>query len=227
MDPIRSTSFKLLIPGPYTNLRSAVQRRESRKSRIVPGTSHKRESGDITQEQFDRLLTWLDPDREAAGTKYEWLRKRLIKIFASRGSHIPEDLADRTMNRVAWKLPEIQAAYVGYPAPYFLSVARYIFCESLREERSSVIRMPELVPPNGDVERDLEILQECVEKLPPADRVLLLSYYEQDGQGKIDHRKQMAEQLGVCMNALRIRICRIRLRLQEDMERSRLRTQIS
>jgi len=33
----------------------------------------------LTQEAFDRLLGWLDPDRESAGEKYEAIRLRLIK----------------------------------------------------------------------------------------------------------------------------------------------------
>src|SRR5437016_12554129 len=62
---------------------------------------------DINQEQFDQLLSWLSPDRNTAAEKYEWIRKRLIKMFVCRGSNIPEDLADRTVNRVARKLREV------------------------------------------------------------------------------------------------------------------------
>ena len=39
----------------------------------------------LTQELFDTLLDWLDPDRERAGQKYETIRLKLIKIFTSRG----------------------------------------------------------------------------------------------------------------------------------------------
>jgi hypothetical protein len=39
----------------------------------------------LTQELFDPLLDWLDPDRERAGHKYETIRLKLIKIFTSRG----------------------------------------------------------------------------------------------------------------------------------------------
>jgi len=55
---------------------------------------HKPQANDINQEQFDRLLCWLDSDWEKAGAEYERIRKGLIKIFVSRGSRIPEDLAD-------------------------------------------------------------------------------------------------------------------------------------
>src|SRR5262245_21687271 len=58
---------------------------------------------DMTPEEFDRLLLWLNPDRDKAGEKYEWIRKRLIKIFVCRGCNVPEELADKTINRVARK----------------------------------------------------------------------------------------------------------------------------
>jgi hypothetical protein len=36
-------------------------------------------------EAFDKLLTWLDPDREKAGDKYQKLHLRLSRIFAAKG----------------------------------------------------------------------------------------------------------------------------------------------
>ena len=44
----------------------------------------------LTQEAFDALLAWLDPEREAAGRKYEEIRLRLIKLFTCRGCSEPD-----------------------------------------------------------------------------------------------------------------------------------------
>ncbi len=88
----------------------------------------------LTQEAFDALLAWLDPDREAAALKYETVRLRLIKIFACRGCSEAEDLADETINRVTSKLPEIQASYTGEPARYFYGVANKIHLEYTRRK---------------------------------------------------------------------------------------------
>ena len=55
----------------------------------------------LSQATFDRLLHWLDPEPTQAGAKYERIRHKLVKIFVYRGSNIPEDLADETINRVA------------------------------------------------------------------------------------------------------------------------------
>jgi hypothetical protein len=58
-----------------------------------------------------------------------------IKVFICRGSSISEELADRTINRVAIKLPEIEGTYSGDPTAYFLSAAKFIYLESQRRER--------------------------------------------------------------------------------------------
>jgi DNA-directed RNA polymerase specialized sigma24 family protein len=181
-------------------------------------TPPKPDPDEISQEQFDQLLDWLDPDRDKAGVRYEWIRKRLIKIFVSRGSVVPEELADKAINRVARKLPEIRVTYVGDPANYFAGVAGNIFRESLRKEKVPAIGMPKPVPPNEDEERVQSCFEQCIENLPTQERELVLSYYQLERQAKIDHRKNLAERLGMGLNALRIRACRIRAGLQECVE---------
>jgi DNA-directed RNA polymerase specialized sigma24 family protein len=180
---------------------------------------------DISQEQFDRLLRWLDPDREGAGIKYESIRKRLIKIFVCRGSKTPEELADQTINRVARKLPEIQAEYVGEPAHYFCGVASNVFRESLKKDRTRATRLPPLATEDEVDEQDYACLEKCIAKLSGYDRDLVLGYYQEEKHAKIDHRKKLAEQLGIGLNALRIRACRIRASLQECVELCRSEAQ--
>lgn len=91
----------------------------------------------ITQEAFDALLDWLDPDRDTAAHKYEAIRTRLIKFFICKGSNDAENLADLTINRVIAKLPDIKDDYAGEPASYFHAVARMIFLETLRRKEIS------------------------------------------------------------------------------------------
>ena len=63
----------------------------------------------LRQDEFDRLLTWLDPDPERAGSMYEKIRWRLIAILAARGCRVPEELADETIDRVARRVADIEA----------------------------------------------------------------------------------------------------------------------
>jgi DNA-directed RNA polymerase specialized sigma24 family protein len=181
----------------------------------------------ISQEQFERLLYWLDAEREKAGIRYEFIRKRLIKIFVCRGSTVAEELADLTINRVAQKLPEIQATYTGEPARYFCGVAANIFRESLRKAKTSAVTPPVVARSEEDRERDHACLEECIEKLPQFERDLVISYYEQEKHEKIDNRRKLAERLGLGLNALRIRACHIRSRLRECVEKCRSEQEMS
>jgi hypothetical protein len=58
-----------------------------------------------------------------------------------------------------------------------------------------------------------------MDSLSEENRYLLLKYYGAEGGSKIDQRKQLAEELGIAANALRIRAYRIRLGLQQCVEK--------
>ena len=192
-------------------------RSKHRKGTALSVISGNDEPEDLDKQRFEQLLRWLDPDRETAGAKYELIRKRLIKLFVCRGVDVPEELADETINRVTRKVHEICATYVGKPEHYFHGVANNIHLEWIRKKRAQVAP-PSPPPVNEDDERRFACLERCVNKLPKADRDLVLGYYQDEKHAKIDHRKQMAEQMGLGMNALRIRLCRIRASLQSCAE---------
>ena len=166
---------------------------------------------DITPEAFKKFLAWLDPDRDQAGKKYEDIRRKLIKIFACRGCNCPEELVDETINRVIRKIQEIGETYVGEPALYFHGVARNVHHEFLRRKPAG-----QPPPPPNDQQRndaEYECLEQCMERLTPRSRGLVLRYYQEEKREKIDLRRQLALQLGIPLNALRIRACRIRTNL--------------
>ena len=91
----------------------------------------------ITAENFQILLRWLDGNAETAGEKYERIRSRLIRMFIGRGCYEAELLADRTIDRVTSRVPEIGPSFVGEPANYFYAVAHKIHLEWLREQKRS------------------------------------------------------------------------------------------
>jgi len=165
----------------------------------------------LTQEAFDSLLAWLDSDRDRAGALYEGIRRRLIRIFVCRACAEPEDLADETINRVAKKVDEIAETYRGDPALYFYGVANKVYLESLHPK-------PKVSTPfesrSTEFERELSCLDECMKTLPSNNRDLVLQYYQDEKQAKIMHRQNLARQLGIPLNALRIRAHRIRAALK-------------
>jgi len=179
----------------------------------------------LTQDAFDTLLDWLDPDREQAGMKYETIRTRLIRIFICRGCLEAELLADETINRVTSKVEEISKSYVGDPALYFYAVAQKVHLEHLRKAHSQQSAISVETADNllstapvslvEDFEPEYRCLERCLELLSKENRYLLERYYQQEKQAKIDHRKLLATELGIAVNALRIRAHRIRLVLRQ------------
>jgi RNA polymerase sigma factor (sigma-70 family) len=170
----------------------------------------------VTQESFDALLAWLDPNRERAAERYEDIRSRLIKLFTCRGCYEPEDLADETINRVIKRLKDIEASFTGDPARYFYGVANNVHKEYLRRKPAP---HPPIAPESSEqIEREYECLERCMEELTADNRQLVLQYYQREKRARIDHRKQLAEQLGIALNALRIRAHRLRTSLQECLQ---------
>ena len=167
--------------------------------------------GSLTKAQFDTLLGWLDEDREAAALKYERIRLRLIKVFACRGCNEAESLADETIDRVAAKVDWLTANYVGDPTLYFYGVAQNVFKEYLRKPRLDHLPEPARETGKSDEdEREYVCLDNCMEHLPGENSNLVMKYYEGEKQTRISNRKRLAAELGITLDALRIRAHRIR-----------------
>ena len=171
---------------------------------------------ELTEQQFNNLLDWLGADRDIAAGKYALIQLRLVRFFAARGCADAENLADKCINIVTAKLEEL-GAYVGDRALYFLGVAQYVLLEDDREKR----RVPPPQPPSPDPEPDPDLdncLEVCLARLPSDDRLLVLNYEEGEKQGRIQNRRQIARDLGISINALRIKIHRLHQHLRQCIE---------
>jgi len=69
-----------------------------------------------------------------------------------------------------------------------------------------------------NLELEYECFCACLQKLDQATRELILAYYLEEKQAKINHRKELAKELGLVPNALRVRMRRIRAKLEECIE---------
>ena len=167
---------------------------------------------ELKQHDFDRLLRWLDPDRERAGVIYEKIRWRLIAILAARGCAAAEELADETIDRVCRRVAGIQETYIGDPALYFLGVMNNVHHEFLKRPAT-----PRLVSTAQDARVTEQVhtcLDRCLDRLAPHARDLIEGYYAENKQAKINLRRMIAVQLGVSASNLRLRALRIRSKLQ-------------
>ena len=176
---------------------------------------------EITEEAFELFLRWLDPDPETAANKYEDIRRNLIILLVRWGCTEADHLADVAIDRVIRRAQEMAATYKGDPAPYFITVARNLVKEWL-PARQKQTELPDDVPrppePDPDQEREYQCLDVCIQRLPEGDREMVVRYYEQNKQAKIDHRKQLANEMGIGLNALRIKACRARAALRQCID---------
>ena len=184
---------------------------------------HPDSSKEPDREALERLLELLDPDPERAGREYFHLRRRLTRLFEWRGARFPEDLVDETISRVARRLDEGVEIRSDDPYRYFCGVAHLVFKEVLRERRRERrAHDPANWPQEHFLEEEpedprMEVLQSCLDQLPTDQRELLLQYNQGEGRERIENRRAIARRLGVPLNALRIRVHRIRARLERCM----------
>lgn len=177
----------------------------------------------LTREALDSLLDYLGPDRSAAGERYEEIRGRLIRLFRWRGCDEAEELADEAINRVAEKIASGLEIRSDDPFRYFCGVAQLVFKEILRRdrrERAALEEVRHLPPPTAPDDEDdrLVWLRECMEELSDEHRELILDYHRGEGGERIRRRREIAERLAIPINALRIRVHRIRIRIEECVQ---------
>jgi DNA-directed RNA polymerase specialized sigma24 family protein len=67
-------------------------------------------------------------------------------------------------------------------------------------------------------EKLMSCLDQCTEKLEPLTRDLIIRYYFGERRVKIENRRALAATLGLTINALSIRACRIRSQLEACVE---------
>jgi hypothetical protein len=192
--------------------RPAVKRRHRRFSR--PSAKPR---WSLAPEGFTKFLRWLSADREESGRKYEQIRTRLVRFFAWRGCHNPEELFDRTIDRICRKIelgalePPADALALCY------AFAAFVLQEYWREMKLTPIpqNISSLkVNDSEKKEREIQLLEECLKVLSQRDRDLITCYYHGTGRERIQRRKSLASTVGG-VNALRIRVFRIRARLRK------------
>ena len=201
---------------------------------MSPSISHKK-GRVITRESFDRMLAELHPDIERAGEQYEKIRQKLVKLFEWRGCAHAEECADETFNRVAQKICEGTSIWTDEPYSYFHGVALNVLREYWRSVEQAAKALEEAaqiqeasVDPDGllsreseqrEKERLLECLNRCLKQLPPESINLITRYHQGEGTPDKTRRKELAQLLGIPLNALRIRAYRIRGAVEECVKK--------
>lgn len=176
-----------------------------------------------SQTDFDKFLALLDANRETAGVKYESLRLRLIKFFEWRNCETAEELADTVFDRILRKIAEGEA--IQNINAYSAGVAQFVFKENLRnpaflsdslEENPNVQNFAEKDSPETNETENLrfDCLEKCLSAMDLETRQLLIAYHDTDERTMIPTRKRIAESLEISLNTLRIRVCRLKSKLE-------------
>ena len=172
-----------------------------------------------TSQTLDQLLAAFSSGREEAGKQYEITRVKLLRFFEHRPVESPERLVDETLDRVMRRIDE--GENITNIMGYVYKVASYVFLEAVREQEqmrvaASALPTKTSMPPwdNEEESPRLRCFDRCLDGLPVETRTLILAYYSEDGQTKIRLRRQIAEGLGIRLNALRIRAHKIRVKLE-------------
>jgi DNA-directed RNA polymerase specialized sigma24 family protein len=173
---------------------------------------------DLTQDEFDALLEWLDADRDQAGQRYVEIQRKLIGRFQAQGRLDAEHLADETICRVGRKVRTLAPTYVGPREPYFYATGYRVFLEYNRRQPTASELTEPLVPsvaPPVDPDPSWDCYDQCLGELKPPERDLIVRFYRGEKSEKIAMRKQLAKELKSTTANLRVKAHRIRVRLTE------------
>jgi DNA-directed RNA polymerase specialized sigma24 family protein len=183
----------------------------------------KKAKWELTKEAFDKLLFLFSADQDEAAEKYEAMRRKLQRFFLWKLFQNADELVDEVINRVTRRIDEGET--ISNLNGYFGSVARNVEQEENRKLKltSTLDDIPDPVAPDPepghDKESRLQCLEDCLNELKIESRTLILKYYYYDHRNKIDLRKQLANNLGIPLNALRIRAYRLRGVLEDCVKK--------
>jgi DNA-directed RNA polymerase specialized sigma24 family protein len=183
-------------------------------------TKERKKKWTLNKKAFDQLLNCFSSDRDAAAVQYDLGYRKVVRYFEWRGIVRAEACADETMDRVARRITE--GKQIDKLMAYIFGVAHHVFQEVLDEEKRATaledapaeyLRQDPTEPVDPDAR--LICFDRCLGELGAENQKLVLGYYEGEGREKIDNRLKLARELKIPLNALRIRVHRIKRTLED------------
>lgn len=174
-----------------------------------------------SQSSTDTLLTSLCPnDRDEASRRYLDLHKKLQGYFRTRGVADPAAVADETLDRAGKMIAE--GAEASDLDNFCLRIARFILTDDWpfnNGESSAFLQFLEQHNhATDDVDR-FSPMKSCLEQLPQHARTLLNSYCSAPtGPAGAKYRRELAEQRGLKVTELRVRVTRLRRDLHDCLK---------
>jgi DNA-directed RNA polymerase specialized sigma24 family protein len=179
----------------------------------------------LSEKAFSRLLARFNADPTLAGEEYEKLRARLIYFFQRQGCRIPAELCDETIDRLARKIEEGHT--IADLSKFSFRVAWLVLQEHWDDPGRVWQPLDERLSSsetNGDHDKDLirklaehrlECMKKCLGALPQEEQVLMVK----NCSLKKDGKEELARSMGLTINALRLRVFRVRKKLFRCQEK--------
>ncbi len=174
----------------------------------------------LSKTDFEQFLQTIDSDEDTAAEKYLRLRSGLESFFEWRDCKNIEELTDIVFDRVTKKI--VEGEKVENIEAFSVSIAKFVVLEHKRksarnadfDEVSDNTNLAENFETEDLKRQNIECLRKCLAGLPEKKRKLLVDYYDTDEATMISKRKSLAEKLELNLNSLRIRVSRLREKLE-------------
>jgi DNA-directed RNA polymerase specialized sigma24 family protein len=175
-----------------------------------------------TAEELQSFLDRLSHNSDEAGQKYNRIHQKLVVMFEGYREAAPHavELADAAIDRIVRLLNADRETAIQNIDAYARTVGKYILMEH-RKKKTRELSMEDVPePPAPEEQPDIRLmcLTRCLDRLPPADRELVLRYYEHEKSEKIADRQDAAATSNLSAVALRVRVYRIRRSLEKCIE---------
>ena len=174
-------------------------------------------------EGLENLIILLDAGGEGPpGTGYQSIRIKLIRYFDWQRCVAAEELTDETIDRVAKRIA--QGQQIENLGGFFYGVARLVLKEFQRKEQKQQRASANLPTSTEEVSNDdeddavqlrRECNKKCLEDLAEAERDLIVPYCQPDGRSNKERRQDIATKLGIKRENLRLKVYRIRHKLDK------------
>ena len=173
-------------------------------------------------QKAEQLFRTLEPEADSVAEGFERCRRKLVKFFIWRRCTEPEDLADETISRLLKTTNAGTQISADKPYSFAYAIAMNVFREYSRriKVRGEVASIDEIleIPAHSSEPVD-ECQKLCLDRLSEDKRKLLFHYYV-DNISCEDIAKERQETI----NALRLKIFRIRNALRRCCEECRNRS---
>lgn len=166
------------------------------------------------EEVFDKLLARLEPDLPDSARRYKQFRLKLTKFFQWKHCADAESLADETVARTIKNILNGLEIETDNPYIYIFTIAKNVYREYVRREIKYRDLLSDITEQSGQPEEVEGCWAECLQALSREKLMLLQIYFLGDKNGI-----QLAEEMNMKVNALRLKIFRLKKELEACHEK--------